>query len=77
MAVTTFERVGGIGDKASGKGFARRLMDRYIDAQMQKAQRRVNAYLQTMDDKTLAGLGYSQADIRNIRASDSSIGLIV
>ena len=77
MAVTTFERIGGIDAKSSEKGFARRLMDRYIDAQMQKAQRRVNAYLQTMDDKALARLGYSQADILNIRASDGSMGLIV
>jgi hypothetical protein len=77
MAVTTFERAGGIDSKASEKGFARRLLDRYIDAQMQKAQRRVNAYLQTMDDKALARLGYSQADIRNIRASDGSVGLII
>jgi uncharacterized protein YjiS (DUF1127 family) len=77
MAVTTFDHIGKIEDKVSGKGFARRLLDRYIDAQMKKAQLRVNAYLQNLDDKALTDLGYSPADIRNIRQADSTMGLII
>jgi hypothetical protein len=77
MAVTTFDRIGKIDGKASGKGFARRLLERYTDAQMKKARLRVNAYLQTLDDRRLTELGYTPADIRNIRQSDSNVRLIV
>jgi hypothetical protein len=71
MAVTTFERAGAYDGAAKSKGFARRLLDRYIDAQMRKAQRHVNAYLQGMDDNALRNLGYSEAEIKLIRQSDA------
>jgi len=44
---------------------------------MKKAQLRVNAYLQNLDDKALTDLGYTPADIRNIRQADSTMGLII
>jgi hypothetical protein len=69
MAVTTFERAGAYDRAATGKGFARRLLDRYIDAQMRKAQRHVNAYLQGMDDSALRNLGYLEEEIKCIRQS--------
>jgi hypothetical protein len=77
MAVTTFDRVGGVEREAKAKGFARRLFDRFVDAQMQKARLRVNAYLQSLDDKALGNLGYTEADIKNIRARDASVGMVV
>jgi hypothetical protein len=77
MAVATFDRVGTIEDKVKGKGFVARFLDRYVDAQMQKARLRVNAYLQTLDDRSLAEMGYTPADIRNIRKTDATIGLVV
>ncbi len=77
MAVTTFDSVGKIDSKVRGKGFLRRVMDRYLDSQMNKARLRVNAYLQTLDDRALAELGYTPADIRNIRRTDATIGLVV
>jgi hypothetical protein len=73
MAVTTFEGIGKVG----GRSFARRLLDRYMDAQMKKARLRVNAYLQTMDDSALDRLGYTPAEIGDIRASDSTAGVII
>ena len=48
-----------------------------MDAQMKKARLRVNAYLQTMDDSALDRLGYTPAEIRDIRASDSTAGVII
>jgi uncharacterized protein YjiS (DUF1127 family) len=77
MAVTTFDRVERIERKVSGKGFAGRLLERYMDAQMKKARLRVNAYLQNLSDATLTDMGYTPADIRNIRKSDATIALIV
>jgi len=77
MTTATFDRIERIEAGAKTKGFARRLFDRYLDAQMRKAHLRVNAYLQSLDDKALAGLGYTQADIRNIRQREASVGLIV
>jgi hypothetical protein len=76
MAVTTFERAGAYNGAAKSKGFARRLLDRYIEAQMRKAQRHVNAYLQGLDDNSLRNLGYSEAEIQLIRQSDANIAPI-
>jgi uncharacterized protein YjiS (DUF1127 family) len=75
MAITTFDR--GLDAPGGAKGFARRLLDRYIDAQMQRAQLRVNAALQRLDNKTLSDLGYTSADITNIRRAEASISLLV
>jgi hypothetical protein len=76
MAVMTFERAGAYDGAAKSKGFARRLLDRYIEAQMRKARRHVIAYLQGLDDKALRNLGYSGAEIERIRQSDASIAPI-
>jgi hypothetical protein len=73
MAVTTFERSSAYEGAAKSKGFARRLLDRYIDAQMRKARRHVNAYLQGLDDNALGKLGYSVTEIQHIRQSDANI----
>jgi len=77
MTTATFDRIDRIETGAKTKGFAHRLFDRYIDAQMRKAHLRVNAYLQTLDDKALGKLGYTPGDIRNIRRRDASVGVIV
>jgi hypothetical protein len=77
MVVTTFERPGAYDGASKSKGFARRLLDRYIEAQMRKARRHVNAYLQSRDDNALRHLGYSQADIKLIRQGDTNISPIV
>jgi hypothetical protein len=77
MATTTFDRVQSLDGASKEKGVLRRALDRYIDAQMNKARLRVNAYLQGLDDKALDELGYTPADIRNIRASDASVSLII
>ena len=77
MAATTFERIGKIDGKISGKGFARRLLDRYIEAQMKKAGLRVNAYLRTLNDKRLTELGYTPSEILIIRATDATLGSVV
>lgn len=77
MTVTTFERAGAYDGAAKSKGFARRLLDRYIDAQMRRAQRHVNAYLQGLNDNALRNLGYSQADIKLIRETGANISPIV
>jgi hypothetical protein len=76
MAVTTFERAGSYDAAGKSKGFARRLLDRYIDAQMRKARRHVNAYLNGLDDNSLRNLGYTDADIKLIRQSDEHIPLM-
>lgn len=77
MAVTTFDRASEIVGSEKSKGFARRLLDRYIEAQMKRAHLRVNAYLQSLDDKALGQLGYTPGDIRNIRRREASLGLII
>jgi hypothetical protein len=43
---------------------------------MQKARLKVNAYLQSLDDKSLASLGYTPSDIANIRAREASVSLM-
>ena len=77
MAVTANDRVDGVERESTAKGFARRLLDRYLDSQMQRARLRVNAYLQSLDDKALGNLGYTAADIKNIRERDASVGMVV
>ena len=77
MAITTFDRAQTLGGTSNTTGFARRLFDRFIEAQTAKARLRVNAYLQSLDDQALARLGYTPADISNIRRSKSNISAIV
>lgn len=77
MAAITFDGIGKRDGKMKAKGFARRLMDRYVDAQMKRAQLRVNAYLQRLNDEALGKLGYTPAEIQAIRASDAGVGLMI
>jgi hypothetical protein len=77
MATTTFNRAETRSSTASAKSFGRRLLDRYINAQMTRARLRVNAYLQSLDDKALSRLGYTPSDIRNIRRSEASDSLMI
>jgi hypothetical protein len=77
MATTTFDGAVGTAGNTNSKSFARRLLDRYMDAQMKKATLRVNAYLQSLDDTALSQLGYTPADIRNIRRREASLGLMI
>ena len=77
MATMTFDSIGKHDGKMRAKGFARRFMDRYVDAQMKKARLRVNAYLQRLNDEALGKLGYTPAEIQAIRASDASVGLMI
>ena len=77
MATATFDRAHSLDAPVKGKGFVRRVLDRYIDAQMKRAQIRVNAYLQTLDDKALVDLGYSPADIAEIRRANAAVALVV
>lgn len=77
MTTTTFDRASGLGSARTGKGLVRRMMDRFVDAQMHKAQLRINAYLQSLDDKALAQMGYTPADIQNIRRSEASISTYI
>jgi hypothetical protein len=44
---------------------------------MKRAQIRVNAYLQTLDDKTLIDLGYTPAQIDDIRRTNAAVALVV
>jgi hypothetical protein len=77
MMATTFDRAQTSNATASTKNFGRRLLDRCINARMTKARLQVNAYLQSLDDKTLTRLGYTSSDIRNIRRSETSNSLMV
>lgn len=77
MASMTFDRAGAYNEAAKGRSFARRFLDRYTEAQMRKAERYVNAYLQGLDDDALSTLGYSQDEIARIRESDVNIAPIV
>ena len=64
MAVTTLDRFAGrTGDKARKPGLFARMLQRIIDARTLQAQHYVNTYLRSLDDKTLAELGYDRAEI--------------
>jgi hypothetical protein len=76
MTAATFARAGSYDAASGSKGFMRRLLDRYIEVQMRKARRHVNAYLQNLDDNSLRNLGYCDADIKLIRQSDTDVSLM-
>lgn len=84
MSITTFDHADGLGAVNTGasfskteKGFFGRFLDRYIDAQMRRAQLRVNSYLQRLDDGALASLGYSQDEIVEIRRREAAPSLFI
>jgi len=77
MVTTTLDRASGLGTQRTGKGLLRRMADRYIEAQIRKAELRVNAYLQSLDDKALSKMGYTAAQIRDIRGRDASVSAYI
>ena len=50
-------------DKPTRPSFLRRTFDRFVAARELQAQRYVNGYLLTLDDKTLDELGYKRAEL--------------
>ncbi|NJM33530.1 MAG: hypothetical protein HC850_01205 [Rhodomicrobium sp.] len=52
----------------SGSGFAARLFNRFVEARQKEANRQILCYLQGLDAETLKNLGYSSAQINQIKA---------
>ena len=74
MAVTTLNSLAGrTSDTARQPGLFARILQRIIDARTLQAQHYVNAYLRSLDAKTLADLGYDRAELvkRNAGVSRS------
>ena len=66
MAVTTLDSFAGRAtDKARKPGLFMRMIQALVESREREARRYVNAYLRSLDDKTLAELGYDRAEIRN------------
>ena len=66
MAVTTLDSFEGRAtDKARQPGLFVRLYKALVASREREARRYVNGYLLSLDDKTLASLGYNRADIVN------------
>jgi hypothetical protein len=77
MATTTFGRAQSPAGRSQARGFLGRLLDRYIEARMAGARLQVNAYLQRLDDETLARLGHKPAAIAEIRRRPAHVSLMV
>ena len=66
MAVTTLDSFAGREtDKAPKPGLFARFFKALVVSREREARRYVNGYLLSLDDKTLAELGYNRAEIRN------------
>jgi len=66
MAVTTLDSFEGRAtDKARKPGLFARMYQALVVSREREARRYVNGYLLSLDDKTLAELGYDRAEIRN------------
>ena len=77
MAIT-FDRVTAINSgHTEGKSFLKRTFDRFVEARTREAQRHINAYLQRQDDETLTKLGYTGAQIGEIRRSDAAVPALI
>ncbi|MDH3195764.1 MAG: hypothetical protein OEL78_05570 [Hyphomicrobiales bacterium] len=64
MAVTTLDSFAGRATNQARKpSLLKRMFQALIDARTLQAQHYVNTYLRSLDDKTLAKLGYDRADI--------------
>ena len=64
MAVTTLDSFEGRAtDKARKPGLFARMYQALVVSREREARRYVNAYLRSLDDKTLADLGYDRAEI--------------
>ena len=66
MAVTTLDSFEGrTTDKARKPGLFARMYQALVVSREREARRYVNAYLRSLDDRTLADLGYERAEIVN------------
>ena len=66
MAVTTLDSFEGRAtDKARQPGLFARFFKALVVSREREARRYVNGYLRSLDDKTLADLGYARAEIAN------------
>jgi hypothetical protein len=66
MAVTTLDSFAGREtEKARQPGLFARFLKALIASREREARRYVNGYLLSLDDKTLAELGYDRAEIVN------------
>ncbi len=64
MAVTTLDSFDGRAtDKARKPGLFARMYQALVISREREARRYVNAYLRSLDDKTLAELGYDRAEL--------------
>ena len=64
MAVTTLDSFEGRAtDKARKPGLFKRMFQAFVVSREREAQRYVNAYLRSLDDKTLADLGLDRAEL--------------
>lgn len=52
-----------VADTPAEKGFFARVLDRIVASRMRQADRAVAAYLLSLDDATLAKLGYERAEL--------------
>lgn len=50
---------------SSKSGFFSSALSAFVSARERQAQRYVNGVLLSLDDETLAGLGYSRKDLKN------------
>ena len=65
MAVTTFDGIAGrTQEKARKSGFFASLYRAIVEARTREARRQVDAYLRSLDDRTLADFGYDRAEVR-------------
>ena len=66
MAVTTLDSFEGRAtDKARKPGLFKRMFQALVVSREREARRYVNTYLLSLDDKMLADLGYTRAEIEN------------
>ncbi len=64
MAATTLDSFASRAtDKAGKAGLFARMYRALVDSREREARRYVNAYLRSLDDKTLAELGYDRAEL--------------
>ena len=71
MTATTYTstRAGPSGTPAAGvSGFFRKMYNGMIEARTRQMELRILSFLIVRSDETLAGLGYSASEIRDIRA---------
>ena len=70
MAVTTLDSFEGRAtDKARKPGLFARMYQALVVSREREARRYANVYLRSLDDKTLADLGYDRAELMKSRAA--------